>query len=77
MGPTCWMSEPDPGAAGGTRDQGRRAGLLGELFRILRIDVLHSHSLLADRPALAAAGEPRIPWLIHPKTHGATFCRER
>lgn len=72
LGPTSWSSEPDAEAAGGTRDQGRRAGLLGELFRILRIDVLHSHSLLADRLVLAA-GEPRIPWLIHPKTHGAWF----
>ncbi len=50
-----------PRAAGGTRDQGRRAALLGELFRILRIDVLHSHSLLADRLVLAPTASREYP----------------
>ena len=40
-----------------------------ELIRILRIDVVHSYSLAADRLVLAAGSGQLIPWLVHPKSH--------
>ncbi len=63
LGQAPWTNETEPSA--GSRDRGSRAAVLGELFNILRIDIVHSHSRPADRLVLAVGGEPRTPWLVH------------
>ena len=43
----------------------RRALVIRELLRLLRIDVVHSRSLPAHRLMLEVIGDVHIPWLIH------------
>jgi len=69
LGVTYWASDLSLSLAPGDREGDRRSSVLRELIRILRIDVLHSYSLPADRLALAAGAGQLIPWLVHPKSH--------
>jgi glycosyltransferase involved in cell wall biosynthesis len=65
IGPTPWSVEDERIADQKLSRSLRRPMVLGELIRLLHIDVVHSHSLAADRLALAARSEPPCPWVIH------------
>ena len=69
VGMTYWGSDLSLSLAPGDRDGDRRPSVFRELIRILRIDVVHSYSLAADRLVLAAGSGQSIPWLVHPKSH--------
>ncbi len=65
LGPTPWSVADERAADQNLRRPPRRPRVLGELLRLLRIDVVHSHSSAANRLVLASGGELFVPWLIH------------
>jgi len=73
FGPAPWSAHGDDIGALGTRAKPRRATVLRELIRILRIDVVHSHSLPADRLMLEALEDRTLPWFIHPSSHARSL----
>ncbi len=68
IGPTPWSLADERIVDQKPRLRSRRASVLGELPRLLRIDVVHSHLAAADRLVLAARTEPVIPCVIHAKS---------
>ena len=65
LGAAPWMAEDNLGGVAGSGVPRRRAVVLRELIRILRIDVVHSQSVPADRLMLEALAELNVPWLSH------------
>jgi hypothetical protein len=64
LGLAPWTAEDDLDGAG-SPDPRRRAVVLRELLRILRIDVVHSLALPADQLMFEALEECAIPWITH------------
>ena len=71
LGAASSTTAGDPAPGAGARELSLRANRLSDLIRILRVDVLHSHSLPADRLVLATGLGQSFPWLIHPKSHAS------
>ncbi len=65
IGPTPWSVADERTADQELRRPPRRALVLGELLRLLHVDVVHSHSAAANRLALASRGELSVSWVIH------------
>jgi hypothetical protein len=66
IGPTPWsIADEQIGDQGLLLRPARRPRVIGELIRLLRVDVVHSHSSAANRLVLASRGEPSVPWVIH------------
>ena len=68
IGPTPWSLADERITNQKPRLRSCRASVLGELLRLLRIDVVHSHLAAAGRLVLASRTEPLVPWVVHAKS---------
>ena len=68
IGPSPWSLADERMPDQKSPLRSRRATVLGELVRLLRIDVVHSYLAAADRLVLASRTEPLIPCVIHAKS---------
>jgi hypothetical protein len=67
LGVSAWSLEAECAGGAGASHVNRRALVIKELLRLLRIDVVHSRSLPAHRLMLEVIGDVQVPWLIHAK----------
>ena len=77
LGPTPWSSEDDLGAVSGAGAPGRRALVLRELIRLLRIDVVHTHAFPADRLVLELESGRPIDQIAATRTEAGLEARNR